>query len=182
VFLYLCTSLSDQLKAKRDLNDLTGLQILKKLRNPKNLFKSKFRRKIQKLKFQNSMKIYQALLFYIWFTLIIAIPPYWLGKYGHADWLTPQFWLIFIFLSGLTLLVLASILIVRQMFPGFFSEAFLAATTVKIIACLIFVLVFLSKNTVNKYVFLGDFFYIYFLNTAFEVYILLRTLRHKILR
>ena len=128
------------------------------------------------------MKIYQALLFFIWFTFIIAIPPYAMGKYGHADLLTPQFWLIFFFLSGLTLLVVASILIVRQMYPNMFSEAFMGATAVKILACLIFVVVFLAKNKVNKYVFLGDFFYVYFLNTAFEVYILLRTLRHKILR
>jgi hypothetical protein len=128
------------------------------------------------------MKIYQALLFYIWFTFIIAIPPYALNAYGHANWLTPGFWLIFFFLSGLTLLVVASILIVRQMFPNYFSEAFMAATVVKILGCLVFVLIFLAKNKVNKYVFLGDFFYVYFLNTAFEVYILLRTLRHKILR
>ena len=128
------------------------------------------------------MKIYQALLFFIWFTFIIAIPPYAMDKYGHANLLIPQFWLIFFFLSGLTLLVVASILIVRQMFPNMFSEAFMGATGVKILACLIFVVVFLAKNKVNKYVFLGDFFYVYFLNTAFEVYILLRTLRHKILR
>ena len=68
------------------------------------------------------------------------------------------------------------------MYPNFFSEAFLGATVVKILACLIFVLVFLAKNKVEKYVFVGDFFYVYFLNTAFEVYILLRTLRHKISR
>jgi hypothetical protein len=128
------------------------------------------------------MKIYQALLFYIWFTFIIAIPPFALNKYGHADLLISEFWLIFFFLSGLTLLVVASILIVRQMFPTMFSEAFMGATVVKILGCLIFVVIFLAKNKVNKYVFLGDFFYVYFLNTAFEVYILLRTLRHKILR
>ncbi len=121
------------------------------------------------------MKIYQALLFYIWFTLIIAIPPYWLNGNGHAALITPQFWLIFFFLSGLTLLVVASILIIRQMYPQIFSEAFMGATVVKILACLIFVFIFLAKNKVVKYVFLEDFFYVYFLNTAFEVYILLRT-------
>ena len=128
------------------------------------------------------MKIYQAILFYLWFTFIIAIPPYWLNAYGHADLINPQFWLIFFFLSGLSLLVVVSILIIRQMYPTYFSEAFLGGTVVKILACLIFVLIFLAKNKVNKYVFFGDFFYVYFLNTAFEVYILLRTLRHKILR
>jgi len=128
------------------------------------------------------MKIYQALLFFLWFTFIIAIPPYYFKNYGHADMIMPDFWLIFFFLSGLTLLVVTGILVVRQMYPTMFSEAFMGATVVKILACLIFVLVFLAKNKVNKYVFVGDFFYIYFLNTAFEVYILLRTLRHKILR
>jgi hypothetical protein len=113
---------------------------------------------------------------------IIAIPPYALNKYGHAGLLIPDFWLIFGFLSGLTLLVVASILIVRQMYPTMFSEAFMGATAFKIMACLIFVFVFLKNNTVNKGVFVGDFFYIYFLNTVFEVYILLRTLRHKNLR
>ena len=128
------------------------------------------------------MKIYQALLFYLWFTIIIAIPPYALNRYGHADLIIPDFWLIFGFLCGVSLLVVAGILIVRQMYPTMFTEAFMGATVFKILACIIFVLVFLAKNKVEKYVFVGDFFYIYFLNTAFEVYILLRTLRHKISR
>lgn len=128
------------------------------------------------------MKIYQSIFFFLWFTFIIAIPPFALKSYGHADLITPDFWIIFFFLSGLTLFVVASILIIRQMYPTMFSEAFMGATVVKILACLIFVLVFLAKNKVDKYVFVGDFFYIYFLNTAFEVYILLRTLRHKNLR
>jgi hypothetical protein len=128
------------------------------------------------------MKIYQAILFYLWFTLIIAIPPYWLNAYGHAGLITPQFWLIFFFLSGLTLLAVTSILIIRQMYPKMFSETFMGATVVKILGCLIFVVVFLAKNKVDKHVFIGDFFYIYLLNTAFEVYILLRTLRNKNLR
>ncbi len=128
------------------------------------------------------MKIYHAIFFFLWFTFIIAIPPYYLQHYGHADMITPQFWLIFFFLAGLTLIVVTGILIVRQMYPNMFSEAFMGGTVFKILACLIFVLVLLAKNKVNKYVFVGDFFYIYFLNTAFEVYILLRTLRHKILR
>jgi hypothetical protein len=128
------------------------------------------------------MKIYQAILFFLWFTFIIAIPPYALNRYGRRDLLTPDFWVIFFFLSGITLLVVAGILIVRQMYPTLFSEGFMGATVFKILVCLVFVLVFLAKNRVNKHVFIGDFFYIYLLNTAFEVYILLRTLRNKNLR
>src|SRR5476651_2443980 len=128
------------------------------------------------------MKIYQALLFFLWFTFIIAIPPYALEKYGHANLVISDFWLIFGFMSGLTHLVVASILIIRQMYPTMFSEAFMGATAFKILACLVFIVIFLKNNMVNKHVFLDDFFYIYLLNMAFEVYILLRTLRHKILR
>ena len=128
------------------------------------------------------MKIYQALLFYIWFTVIIAIPPVALNAYGHADLIIPDFWLVFGFLSGLSLLVVTAILVVRQMYPAMFTEGFMGGTVFKILACIIFVFVFLAKNKVDKHVFLGDFFYVYLLNTAFEVYILLRTLRNKILR
>ncbi|HEY8930445.1 MAG TPA: hypothetical protein VIM55_14690 [Mucilaginibacter sp.] len=128
------------------------------------------------------MKIYYAIFFFVWFSFIIAIPPYYLQNYGHPELLIPQFWTVFFFLAALTLIVVTGILIVRQMYPTMFSEAFMGGTVFKILACLIFVLVLVSKNKVQKYVFVGDFFYIYFLNTAFEVYILLRTLRHKILR
>src|ERR1700722_4117443 len=128
------------------------------------------------------MKIYQALLFYLWFTIIIAIPPYALKGYWHCDPVMADFWLVFAFLSGISLLVVAGILVVRQMYPTMFTEAFMGGTVFKILACVVFALVFLSKNKVEKYVFVGDFFYVYFLNTAFEVYILLRTLRHKISR
>ncbi len=59
------------------------------------------------------------------------------------------------------------------------AQVFLAATVFKILSCLVFALVFLLKNKVNKYIFVADFFYLYFLNTAFEVYILLRNLRNQ---
>jgi len=47
---------------------------------------------------------------------------------------------------------------------------------------MIFIYVFLSNNRLNKLVFMADFFYIYLLNTVFEIYVLLRNLRHKNLR
>jgi hypothetical protein len=44
------------------------------------------------------------------------------------------------------------------------------------------VLIFVMKNSINRYIFAGDFFYIYFLNMAFEIYGLLRNLRNQNLR
>ncbi|MDB5142880.1 MAG: hypothetical protein JWQ66_1593 [Mucilaginibacter sp.] len=128
------------------------------------------------------MKILPSILFYLSFVILLAIMPVAAQHNGYADWLVTNFWLIFFFLSGLTFLVLLSILIVQQKNKEYYVQAFLAATTVKILACLVFIVVFLMKNKVNKYVFLADFFYIYLLNMVFEVYVLLRNLRHKNLR
>lgn len=128
------------------------------------------------------MKIIPSIFAYLVFVVLLAIMPIAAQHNGYADWLVANFWLIFFFLSGLTFLVLISILIVQQKNEDYYVQGFLAATTVKILACLVFIVVFLMKNKVNKYVFLADFFYIYLLNMVFEVYVLLRNLRHKNLR
>lgn len=60
-----------------------------------------------------------------------------------------------------------------------YTQTFMAATTVKILFTLFFVLFFLTKTTVNRYVFMADFLYIYFLNMGFEIYCLLRNLRNQ---
>lgn len=79
-------------------------------------------------------------------------------------------------------MAIVTVLVVQQKNNELYASAFLAATTVKILATLFFVLFFLRKNHVNRYAFAADFFYVYFLNTAFEVYGLLRNLRNQNLR
>jgi hypothetical protein len=128
------------------------------------------------------MKILPSIFFYLVFIILLAVLPAAAQHNGYDDWLVPHFWLIFFFLSGLTFLVLGSILIVQRKNEEYYVQVFLAATTVKILACLVFIVVFLMKNKLNKHVFLADFFYIYLLNMVFEVYVLLRNLRHKNLR
>jgi hypothetical protein len=128
------------------------------------------------------MKVLPSLLGYLIFVILLAILPVTAQHNGYDDWLVGNFWLIFFFLSGLTFLVITSILVVQKKNSEYYVQGFLVATTVKILACLFFILIFLAKNKVNKYVFLADFFYVYLLNMGFEVYILLRNLRHKNLR
>jgi len=118
----------------------------------------------------------------LFFVVITAVPPLALVYTGHADWLVPKFWLLFFFISGLTFLTVTSILMVAKINAEMYVQAFLAATTVKILASMIFALVFLLKIGVNKYVFAADFFYIYFLNMAFEIYGLLCNLRNQNLK
>ena len=128
------------------------------------------------------MNILKNVFSYLLFLAVLAAPPLWLSKNGHAELLAPHFWLIFFFLSGLTLIVIITVLMGQQIDGERGAQFFLAATTFKILACLVFALVFLLKNKVNKYVFVADFFYIYFLNTAFEIYTLLRNLRNQNLK
>lgn len=128
------------------------------------------------------MKITSVVLFYLLFAIIIALPPLAFQYTGNSGFLTAGFWATFLFMSGLTFLLLLGMLIAKQKDQSYFTQAFLAGTTIKILACLIFIFVFLTKYAVDKHVFLGDFFYIYLLNTVFEIYVLLRSLRHENLR
>ncbi|WP_460694392.1 hypothetical protein [Mucilaginibacter puniceus] len=128
------------------------------------------------------MNIFKNVFSYILFLAVLAAPPLWLSKNGHTDLLVPHFWLIFFFLSGLTLIVVITVMLGQQINGERGAQFFLAATTFKILACLVFALVFLLKNKVNKYVFVADFFYIYLLNTVFEIYTLLRNLRNQNLK
>ncbi|GAB3913315.1 hypothetical protein GCM10028826_25760 [Mucilaginibacter boryungensis] len=101
---------------------------------------------------------------------------------GQTEYIITKFWLLFGYLSALTLMVIITVLTVQKNNKELYAPSFLASTTVKILATLFFVLFFLRKNPVNRFAFAGDFFYVYFLNTAFEVYGLLRNLRNQNLR
>jgi len=125
------------------------------------------------------MKISQSIFLYLLFAIVLAVPPLALQFNNHADWLTPDFWLIFFFISGFTFAGMIGILLIQQRKHDYYVQGFMASTTIKILACMIFVVVFLMKNKVNKGIFLADFVYIYLFNMAFEIYVLMRNLRHQ---
>ena len=128
------------------------------------------------------MKVSTTIIYFIIFTAAIAIPALALQQTGNGSVIDGSFWSLFAFMSILTLLVLMAMVVVYHKNPDYFAQAFLGATTVKILACFIFIFIFLRNNKINKSIFPVDFLYIYLLNTAFEVYVLLRNLRHKNLR
>ncbi|QQL50079.1 hypothetical protein [Mucilaginibacter ginkgonis] len=128
------------------------------------------------------MKVSATIYRYLFFLLLMTIGPVVLTATGDTFLLIPKFWLLFGFISALTLMTIILILVVQQINRDLYAQAFLAATTVKILVCLFFVLFFLRKTPVNRHVFALDFCYVYFLNTAFEVYGLLRNLRNQNLR
>jgi hypothetical protein len=131
---------------------------------------------------RKELKLLPTALSFLVFIVIISLPPLVSGYAGYPGLLIEKFWLLFFFVGGLTFFTVMAIVFVGQINKEMYAQAFLAATTVKILACLFFVLFFLKKNVVNRYVFAGDFFYVYFLNMAFEIYGLLRNLRNQKIR
>ena len=125
------------------------------------------------------MKISKVLISFLLFTGLLAVPPILLQYFNNGNLLVQHFWIMFAFISILTLLAIMLVLIVQQKNNEMYAGAFLGATTFKLLACLVFVLIFIKKTHPEKINFLLDFAYLYFLNTAFEIYGLLRNLRNQ---
>jgi uncharacterized membrane protein YozB (DUF420 family) len=125
------------------------------------------------------LKLYKVLLQFIIFSALLAVPPVILTYVENGYWLVPDFWGVFIFLSLLTLATTLAVLLVQQKNSEMYGQAFLAATTFKLLATLVFILVFIKETKPLKIVFMVDFMYLYFLNMAFEIYGLLRNLRNQ---
>jgi F0F1-type ATP synthase assembly protein I len=128
------------------------------------------------------LKSYKPVVSFLIFTFLLALPAVLLKYVDGGDWLVPGFWGMFLFLSAITLMVVIFVLAVQQRNSEMYASAFLGATTFKLLACLVFVLVFVRKSHPEKYVFVADFMYLYLLNTGFEIYGLLHNLRNQKLR
>ncbi|WP_106292168.1 hypothetical protein [Arcticibacter pallidicorallinus] len=96
---------------------------------------------------------------------------------AYYSLLVPQFWLIFGFLAGLTIVAyIASYAGIKT--GGELSVyVLMAAIFIKLIVSLLFVVIYLQKHRVNGTFFALEFFSLYFLFTAFEVKSLLLNLR-----
>jgi len=125
------------------------------------------------------LKLYKVLLQFIIFSALLAVPAVILTYVENGYWLVPDFWGVFIFLSLLTLVTTLAVLLVQQKNSEMYGQAFLAATTFKLLATLVFILIFIKETKPLKIVFMVDFMYLYFLNMAFEIYGLLRNLRNQ---
>jgi len=90
-----------------------------------------------------------------------------------------QFWLVFGFLAGLTLIayLLAHLGIQRNPQIGVF--AILGSVIIKMLFAMAFVLIYSLKQAKGDLVFALNFFSLYLLFTLFEILGLLRNLRHQ---
>jgi len=94
----------------------------------------------------------------------------------------PQFWLIFGFLAGITFIAYLLVDIGIKRDPEVGIMAIMGSIAVKMLFCMAFVLIYSIKVKGIGLVFMLNFFSLYLLFSVFEVYCLLRNLRHQNLK
>ena len=126
------------------------------------------------------MSLSRFVLYYILYTAVlagiaIALPI----VFPDVKLLANKFWLIFGFLGGLTFVayILAFIGIKRNPETGVL--AIMGSIAVKMLFSMAFVLIYSLNHKGKDLVFVFNFFSLYLLFTFFEIYGLLRNLRHQ---
>lgn len=127
--------------------------------------------KLSLIKFTLSYLVYTAILGLVAYFLPFALP--------GVKLLVSKFWVLFIFLAGITFIayILADLGIKRNPEAGIM--AIMGSIALKMLFSMAFVLIY-SQNTKEKgLVLVLNFFSLYLLFSFFEIYSLLRNLRHQ---
>jgi hypothetical protein len=127
--------------------------------------------KLSLIKFTLSYLVYTAILGLVAYFLPFALP--------GVKLLVSKFWVLFIFLAGITFIayILADLGIKRNPEAG--NMAIMGSIALKMLFSMAFVLIY-SQNTKEKgLVLVLNFFSLYLLFSFFEIYSLLRNLRHQ---
>jgi hypothetical protein len=143
------------------------------------------RQKAKEFKYYLCNKIFilslqRFILYYILYTALlagvaVALP----HLFPNVKLLANKFWLVFGFLSVLTLIayVLAFIGIKRNPETG--VMAIMGSIVLKMLFSMAFVLIYSLNHKGKDILFIFNFFSLYLLFTFFEIYGLLRNLRHQ---
>ena len=126
------------------------------------------------------MNLSRFLLLFTGFTLLLGAGANLIEQLNPQDTvLIPKFWVVFGTIAFLTLIafILSWLGIKKGTDVSVF--AILGGIVMKLLFCMVFVLVYLLKFKVNDIQFVVNFFSLYLLYTGFEVYCLLRNLRHQ---
>ena len=90
-----------------------------------------------------------------------------------------NFWTVFIFVSGITFIAYIMKVLGLKMKAETGIIAIMASVGIKMIFSMAFVLIYSEKTGDKGGVFLANFFSLHFLLSFFEIYTLLRNLRHQ---
>ncbi|WP_234461888.1 hypothetical protein [Pedobacter segetis] len=114
--------------------------------------------------------------------VILAALGYWTIDYLYFPnhFLIPHFWVVFFYMAFITLLVYLFSYIGLKKGGDQQSSILLGAIVIRLILTLAFILIYTQKIKVDSVLFMLNFFSVYLLFTTFEIYCLLRNLRHQI--
>jgi hypothetical protein len=123
------------------------------------------------------------IIYFLLFNIALAIAP-WVAQtvYSANNMLIPGFWGLFAVFSIITLNIYLIASWQMRISNKASGQALLGSVAVKFLICMVIVLVYLIKNTVDPILFLLNFFYLYFFHTVFEIYCFLRNLRNQNLK
>ncbi len=126
------------------------------------------------------MNLAKFTLYYFIYTLILAGVAYVLPLlFPHVTLVVKKFWLIFCFLGVLTYIAYITAYMGIKMDPQAGVMAIMGSIVLKMIFSLAFVLIYSLNSKEKGVVFALNFFSLYLLFSFFEIYSLLRNLRHQ---
>ena len=121
-------------------------------------------------------------IYFIFVGLLIGVVAVLPLLFPNAQLFIDNFWVMFGFLAGITYIAYMLVDIGVKRDPEVGIMAIMGSIAVKMIFCMAFVLIYSIKAKGIGLVFLLNFFSLYLLFTAFEIYCLLRNLRHQNLK
>jgi hypothetical protein len=122
-------------------------------------------------KFTLSYLLYCLVLGVIAWSLPILFP--------NETLLVPKFWLVFGFLGGITYIAYLVVYLGTKRDPETGIMAIMGSIAIKMLFSMAFVLIYSLNSTGSGFVFVLNFFSLYLLFSFFEIYCLLRNLRHQ---
>lgn len=126
------------------------------------------------------MSIQRFFILFIIFSILLAAVPLAVNQYfPEKDLLIPNFWVLFAFFSGLTLIIFLTAFVMARISSKASGQALLGGITIRLLFCMGIALVYITNFKVEPGKFLINFFYLYFFNTVFEIYCLLCNLRNQ---
>lgn len=126
------------------------------------------------------MSILRFTLYYLLFSLFLAVVAYFLPSlFPGTVILAGKFWVVFGFLAGITFIayIVADLGMKRN--PEVGIMAVMGSIALKMVFSMAFVLIYSLNNKEKGMVFVLNFFSLYLLFSFFEIYCLLRNLRHQ---
>jgi len=121
-------------------------------------------------------------IYFIFVGVLIGVIAVLSSIFSGTQLFVPNFWLMFGFLAGITYIAYVVVDMGIKRDPEVGVMAIMGSIAVKMIFCMAFVLIYSIKVKGIGLIFMLNFFSLYLLFTVFEIYCLLRNLRHQNLK